>query len=169
MFFWIRFAQNYMPSQKQKKWTTPRNSANNWQFWIFGPNLPKKDIFSWQQKNRTFLGMVVTYYSILFCTGANRRSSILMSLFLVVTETIKQYYHITETIKLLIIIKEQWFSRTNIIIHHSSITFNQQGFFDLKKVFMMSIHIWKWKIGQSIVFYCKLGGGHESLSLASFF
>ena len=36
--------------------------------------------------------IVITYYIKLFCTGADRHNGILMSLLLLVTETIRLYY-----------------------------------------------------------------------------
>ena len=53
--------------------------------------------------------------------------------------TIKQYYGIIKTFKVLVIVKKEQFSRTNILIYDRSITLNEQAFFDFKNVFMMAI------------------------------
>ena len=52
---------------------------------------------------------------------------------------IKQYYGIIETIKVLVIVKNKQFSRTNILIQNVSITSNEQVFFDFKNIFVISI------------------------------
>ena len=55
MIFKPNLPKKGISDQKQKKWTSPLNSAYsnwtsyqilpfNWQFWHFGPNLPKKGI-----------------------------------------------------------------------------------------------------------------------------
>ena len=52
----------------------------------------------------------------------------------------KQYYGITQMIKVLIIVKKKkkQLSRTNIIIQNRSITLIEQAFFDFKNIFIMS-------------------------------
>ena len=50
--------KTYKKVLKQKKWTSPSNFKNlslKWQFWIFRPNLPNKDIFGRKQKKWTSL------------------------------------------------------------------------------------------------------------------
>ena len=55
-------------------WIT--NFSLNWQFWFFGPNLPK------------FVnGKIALVHESMLCTGADRHNSILMSLLLIVSET----------------------------------------------------------------------------------
>ena len=55
-------------------WIT--NFSLNWQFWFFGPNLPK------------FVnGKIALVHGSMLCTGADRHNSILMSLLLIVSET----------------------------------------------------------------------------------
>ena len=53
--------------------------------------------------------------------------------------TIKQYYGIIKTFKVLVIVKKKQFSRTNILIYDRYITLNEQAFFDFENIFMMSI------------------------------
>ena len=52
---------------------------------------------------------------------------------------IEHYYGIIKTFKVLVIVKKEQFSRTNILILDRSVTFNKQTFFDFKNIFMMSI------------------------------
>ena len=54
-------------------------------------------------------------------------------------DIIKQYYGIIKTFKVLVIIKQKQFSRTNILIQDRSVTVNKQAFFDFKSIFIMSI------------------------------
>ena len=84
--------------QKRKKWTSPLNSwglSTKFQFkptiWIVWTKFAQKGYFWSKTKNLHFrvrTSMVVTYYIKLFRTGAERHNSILMSLLLLVTETI---------------------------------------------------------------------------------
>ena len=64
------------------------NFTWNKQFWILGPNLPKR-IFPAENGKVALLraSMVVTYYIKLFRTGADRHNGILMSHLLLVAET----------------------------------------------------------------------------------
>ena len=70
------------------------NFSLNWQLWgVFCLNLPKKE-FPVENGKVALVhsSMVVTYYIKLFCTGADRRNGILMSLLFQVAETIKAYF-----------------------------------------------------------------------------
>ena len=64
------------------------NFSLNWQFWYFGQNFLKKSISGLDQKSRSFAW---AYDPIkLFRTGADKQNGILMSLLLLVAETIKR-------------------------------------------------------------------------------
>ena len=60
------------------------NFSLNWQFWIFGPNLPRKGISGWKQKKSHFRVGPPWLLTIL----KNRHNRIRMTLLLLVTETI---------------------------------------------------------------------------------
>ena len=78
------------------------NFSLNWQFRYFGPNLPKKSVSGIKRKfpvenekiALVHASMVVTYYIKLFRTGVDRRNGILMSLLLLVAETIRKFLNI---------------------------------------------------------------------------
>ena len=64
------------------------NFSLNRQFWCFEPNFPKKGI-SGCKIEPVSVSTAVTYYIKLLHTGGDRHNGILMSLLLLVAETIK--------------------------------------------------------------------------------
>ena len=91
MIFWTKFAQESVFGIKWKNWRSPMNSAHSnvpsfslsKKFWILGPKFLQKGYFQSKTEKSHF-----TYYIKLFRTDADRRNSILMTLLLLVAETI---------------------------------------------------------------------------------
>ena len=106
MIFWTKFTQKCIPGPKQKNSTQLLNCAISNEFrWqisaetdsldrFFGPNLPRKDKTEENRKiGSSRVSLVFTYYIKLFNTKADRRNGILMSLFLLVAEKMRNIYH----------------------------------------------------------------------------
>ena len=77
LIFFTRFAQKGFSGLKQKKWTPHifyiilhihislvRNFSSNWQFWFFGPNLPKKVFPVENRENEHYHGILHIWISL---------------------------------------------------------------------------------------------------------
>ena len=118
------------------------------QFWFFRLNLPKKGISGLIQKNHTF---ACTHGRYLLCwifrTGDDRHSSILMSLLLLVAETINKIYleltmgifckHIKGFDQTGVYMYTWWKSRYKVLLHVFVDMF-------LIQIYIISIYITQW-------------------------
>ena len=102
-FFWPNLIKKGIFSQKRKKWTSPLNSAySSYPWYRISAETSNLDILDQICPKRVFLvgngkialvraPMVVTYYIKLFRMEVGRHNGILISLLLLVTETINGF------------------------------------------------------------------------------